>query len=392
MKGNIMKLYSPPVLLLLTLLSTLNPLLAASPLGTSFTYAGRLSDGTSPASGIYDLRFAIYDALADGSLVSGPVTNSAAGVTNGLFTVALDFGPGVFDGSARWLEIAVRTNGSGMFTTLRPRQAVTPTPYAIYTPNAGTAATAGSAATVTGSVAASQITGTIAATNIAAGTITGSMIASGAIGSAQLGAGAVQSANIASGAVGASQLASNSITAGQLASGAAAANLSASGQAGVASGGLVLSATENTALINAGYVRIGTTTTSDNWQQRGSGTPLGRRSEHKAVWTGSEMIVWGGHYYDGSIRYWNDGARYNPAANSWTTLSTVGAPAARTAHTAVWTGSEMIVWGGETGSPSTSYFCDGGRYSPAANIWSTLSTNGAPAARDEHTRYGRAVK
>ena len=46
----------------------------------------------------------------------------------------------------------------------------------------------------------------------------------------------------------------------------------------------------------------------------------------------------------------NDGGRYNPAANSWTAVSTTGAPAARDYHTAVWTGSEMIVWGGDNGS------------------------------------------
>ena len=61
------------------------------------------------------------------------------------------------------------------------------------------------------------------------------------------------------------------------------------------------------------------------------------------MWTGSEMIVWGG--YNGS-GYLNDGGRYNPAANSWTAVTTTGAPAARAYHTAVWTGSEMIVWGG----------------------------------------------
>ena len=70
-----------------------------------------------------------------------------------------------------------------------------------------------------------------------------------------------------------------------------------------------------------------------------------RRAQlHTAVWTGSEMIVWGGA--DGGSGYLNDGGRYNPAANSWTAVSTTGAPAARYSHTAVWTGSEMIVWGG----------------------------------------------
>jgi 3-isopropylmalate/(R)-2-methylmalate dehydratase small subunit len=63
-------------------------------------------------------------------------------VTNGLFTVTLDFGAGVFTGASRWLEIGVRTNGGASFTVLSPRQPLTPTPYALYAPSAGTATTA----------------------------------------------------------------------------------------------------------------------------------------------------------------------------------------------------------------------------------------------------------
>ena len=142
--------------LALTLAFSLYPssLSAGSPLGTSFNYQGRLADGGSPASGNYDLRFVIYDALADGNAVGGPLTNAVV-VSDGLFTVILDFGAGVFDGNARWLEIGVRTNGSpGDFTTLSPRQALTPSPYALYAPNAGAAVTATSAGAVaTNSVA-----------------------------------------------------------------------------------------------------------------------------------------------------------------------------------------------------------------------------------------------
>jgi hypothetical protein len=65
-------------------------------------------------------------------LVAGPLTNSLTAVSNGLFTVSLDFGAGVFAGADRWLEIGVRTNGGGAFTMLTPRQALTPTPYAIH--------------------------------------------------------------------------------------------------------------------------------------------------------------------------------------------------------------------------------------------------------------------
>ena len=71
------------------------------------------------------------------NLVAGPLINSATGVTDGLFTVTLDFGGGVFVGTPYWLEIGVRTNGGGSFATLNPRQPLTPSPYAIF---AGTAA------------------------------------------------------------------------------------------------------------------------------------------------------------------------------------------------------------------------------------------------------------
>jgi N-acetylneuraminic acid mutarotase len=112
-----------------------------------------------------------------------------------------------------------------------------------------------------------------------------------------------------------------------------------------------------------------------------SGAPTGRYW-HTAVWTGTEMIVWGGAYWNGGgYTYCNDGGRYNPTANIWTALSTSGAPAGRDLHTTVWTGSEMIVWGGYNGS----YLNDGGRYNPAANSWTALPTAGAPAARCRHT-------
>jgi hypothetical protein len=114
------------------LLSTLNPQLStALAQGTAFTYQGRLNTGGNPASGIYDLRFTIYDALAGGNIAGGPLTNSPVAVSNGLFTVTLDFGPGLFTGADRWLEINVRTNGGGPFDTLGPRQKLTATPYAI---------------------------------------------------------------------------------------------------------------------------------------------------------------------------------------------------------------------------------------------------------------------
>jgi hypothetical protein len=100
--------------------------------GTAFTYQGQLNDGTSPATGLYDLQFTIFDHGTNGNLVAGPSTNSSVGVTNGLFTVSLDFGSGVFTGADRWLELAVKTNSASSFVTLRPRQLLTATPYALH--------------------------------------------------------------------------------------------------------------------------------------------------------------------------------------------------------------------------------------------------------------------
>jgi hypothetical protein len=132
-----------PVLLLLIALSAFNLQVSAATLGTAFTYQGRLTDGPDAASGLYDLRFALYDALAEGNLVAGPLTNSLTAVTHGLFTLALDFGASVFNGDARWLEIGIRTNGSARgFTLLTPRQALAPVPFALQALSAGSTSVA----------------------------------------------------------------------------------------------------------------------------------------------------------------------------------------------------------------------------------------------------------
>ncbi len=99
--------------------------------GTGFTYQGSLNDGASPANGQYDFTFTLFDALAAGNQVGTIVPMLNHTVTNGLFTVTLDFGTTAFQGDARWLQIAVRPTGGGSYTTLAPRQALTATPYAM---------------------------------------------------------------------------------------------------------------------------------------------------------------------------------------------------------------------------------------------------------------------
>jgi len=130
--------------------------------GTAFMYQGMLNDGASPANGSYDLRFAIFDAGTNGNQAGTPLTNSAVAISNGLFTVTLDFG-NQFPGAGRWLEAAVRTNGGEGFTTLWPRQPLTPTPYAVYAANAAVAASAGSmtASNLTGTISLAQLPGAV---------------------------------------------------------------------------------------------------------------------------------------------------------------------------------------------------------------------------------------
>ena len=156
--------------LALAVFSTLHTqLTTAHAQGTAFTYNGRLNDGGAVANGNYDLRFTLYDAVTNGA-VFGALTNTATGISNGLFTVMLDFGS-VFNGTNYWLELAARTNGGGAFSPLSPRQSITPTPYAIYSANAGSATTATTAGTAN-SVAAANLTGTLGNAQLANNTIT----------------------------------------------------------------------------------------------------------------------------------------------------------------------------------------------------------------------------
>jgi hypothetical protein len=99
--------------------------------GTAFTYQGSLNDGTNIANGAYDLSFQLYDNATGGALLAGPLTNLDTRVSNGLFTVTIDFGD-VFNGTVVWLQMGVRTNGATNFVTLSPRLELTPTPYAIF--------------------------------------------------------------------------------------------------------------------------------------------------------------------------------------------------------------------------------------------------------------------
>ena len=133
---------------------------AADALGAAFTYQGRLNDSGTPANGHYEFWFKVYNDPTSGTQQGVTVTPAALPVSNGLFTVTMDFGPGVFTGGPRWLEINVHnsTNAPGVgWVWLTPRQPLTPAPYALYAPNAGVAVSAATATTASG-VASNAVT------------------------------------------------------------------------------------------------------------------------------------------------------------------------------------------------------------------------------------------
>src|SRR3989454_2422275 len=126
---------------------------------SSFTYQGRLADGGAAANGNYDLQFAVFDSLSGGAQVGSTQTLNTVAVSNGVFTVSLDFGANAFNGANRFLEISARPTGAGSFTLLTPRQQITSTPYAVRSASAGNADTATNAANAATATNATQLGG-----------------------------------------------------------------------------------------------------------------------------------------------------------------------------------------------------------------------------------------
>jgi Kelch motif protein len=337
------------------------PAAAAPPVGTAFTYQGRLSDNGVPANGLYDLEFQLFDQATGGELL-GTLQFREVTVTGGLFTVKLDFRE-TFT-ATRWLEIGARPGGTdGRFTTLTPRQELTPTPTATF---AATAAT------------------------VAASGVNTAQLADGAVTSLKLGPGAVTSGAIAEGQV-VKRL--NGLTDTVTIAGSGGTTVSTEGHTitvaaaappadCTAPGTVVIGLADSTTLIGAGYTQFGTAI-QESWLATATTTGVpSPRTQHAAVWTGTRMIVWGGQ---GGGGYLNTGGIYDPVTNSWTaTATTPGVPSGRQYFSAVWTGSKMIVWGGYDGT----YTNAGGQFDPADGpngSWTSTNTAGAPSGRWLHT-------
>ena len=162
----------------------------AAPVGTAISYQGRLNDGGAAATGNYEFRFTLHDAPTAGTQIGPTRTNAPVDVVGGEFNDPIDFGPGAFNGEARWLEIAVRSSGSGVaFTTLAPRQSFSPVPYAL---RALEDSRNRDGASLT-NIPFSSLTGTLDPSRIAVGSLPASVFSDGALTGNQIGNGTIRS-------------------------------------------------------------------------------------------------------------------------------------------------------------------------------------------------------
>ncbi len=147
----------------------IEPLSAAATqanMGTGFTYQGRLTSSGAPVNGTCDFQFGLWDALSGGTQIGTTLAKSGVSVTAGYFTISdLDFGANAFNGQARWLAISVRCPaGSGSYTALSPRQALTPAPHALALPGLWTQQNAVSPNLIGGHQANAVTNGAVGAT------------------------------------------------------------------------------------------------------------------------------------------------------------------------------------------------------------------------------------
>ena len=126
---------------------------------------------------------------------------------------------------------------------------------------------------------------------------------------------------------------------------------------------------------------LGSYTQLSTWVATTSTSVPVKRAYHTAVWSGTEMIVWGGKL----AAVLNSGGRYNPVSNSWSATTTTSAPTIRQQQSAIWSGTKMIVWGGCDATCSGVDYNDGGVYDPTTDSWTATTSTGAPAVRRGQT-------
>jgi hypothetical protein len=125
--------------------------------------------------------------------------------------------------------------------------------------------------------------------------------------------------------------------------------------------------------------------TNNVWSVGSDSGKLPYRLYPDAIWTGEEVLVWGGEDYN-HVAIAAPGGAYNVSADTWRIISSVGAPSPREYTNPVWSGNEMIIWGGgdtRTDPTNPPPLGDGFAYNPVTNSWRAISSQGAPSPRIE---------
>lgn len=340
---------------------------------TAFSYQGRLTDGGGLANGVYDFVLALADAPVAGSFTGQPYSTNGVPVTNGIFTIQPDFGPGAINGQPRWLEIGVKTNGAPLpsLTMLSPRQPLLAAPLA-QVANTVLALPPGSVGT------AELASRAVGANAIGLGAVGTAQIARGAVGATELTNNAVGTVHLQDGAVTTPKLADGSVTASKLAPGVVAGL-----GGGVPAGALVASFDPNAAnLINGGYAAVPSLfSTVGGWRETPTKNayPIFQPNNFASAWTGSEFVLYGLPLVNGVPAPLPTLAFFNPSTGMWRQAVANGMPGllgggpGTTPKLAV-IGTEVLVF--DTLSPMAPTNTMGGRYDFVANTWQSLYNTG----------------
>ncbi len=361
----------------------------------TLTYQGQIVVAGAPYEGVGHFKFALIDGSGatvwsnDGSSVLGaePDAGVSVIVSRGVYSLRLgdssvggmeSLSAGVFDADELSVRIWFKA-GSDPYVLLTPDRLLGSVAFSVKAASADYAAVAGTVESVPNISAAIITSGTLSDARLPASLARDTEVDS------KLSSATFDASKITSGTLSEDRIGSGIARVESLSSQVAALQAqidSLAAQSGSSPSGSVVVASQNandSDLLNAGYVRFSTVSSND-WSNGASGGQPSSRVRHSSVWTGDDLIVWGGEIASGLFS--NTGGIYNPAADTWSALSTFDSPVARSKHSAVWTGTEMLIWGGVNGS---GYLSDGKRFDPDLQLWSPMSAINAPTARAGQT-------
>lgn len=397
--------------------------------GTAFVYQGRLADRSRSVNGSFDVSFSLFPTATGGTRIGPILSFPATSITNGLFTLSIDFGQGAFDGQDRWIELSVRTNGAASYSVISPRRRVSTSPTAQFAARADVAQSA----------PATGITGVLPLASLPPLNVDGSLLTN--LNASSFGSGTVPDSLLSTNVprliddlvfAGSNRFngpvvalhPSNAFAGTFVGNGFGLSNLQASSFVGVAPAATNFLGTLQG---DVAGTQDATTVVTINGM---SALRVATGASHALAATpdlSTDIIVrrdaTNGGFYAGPIRAGRlsgDGSGLtnlptaasaysapkgvlrasmssaDPAlmaegyrlmmtvpAPGWTAGSSINAPSARSKHSTVWDGQSMFVWGGllAAGTPTSA----GAWYHPATDQWTNISAISVPASRSDHT-------